>query len=429
MEVEVIANGLERRVVVAVPAQQYDQEITNRLKSLSQRVKVDGFRVGKVPLKVVERRWGGSVRQEVREELVKSSFSEVIDREKLRPAGTPRFEFQSEEAGNGLRYTAVFEVYPEFELKIPDNFKINKPTATINDADIDKMVEKLRVQRQTWEPVTRGAQKGDRIVMDFNGTIDGKEFPGNNAKDYAVVLGSGTLLADFDANLLGLEAGQEKGFDIDFPQDYHTQDLAGKRGHFDVKVHSVSVPKLPELNEELFKSFGVHVGGMAAFREQVRSTMQREMDQAVKDQVKAQVMDALMVANPIQLPKALVDEEIQRIKEQGRDFNVIAQSSEEKVKALTAGAERRVALGLILSEVVQKNQFKAAPEKVREAVDAIAATYEHPEEVVRWYYMRRERLMNVEALVLEDQATAWLIQQADVSEKPMSFEELVNPDR
>lgn len=422
MQVEVISNGLERRLTVAVPAQQYDQEIANRLKSLSQRVRVDGFRAGKVPLKVVERRWGGSVRQEVRDELVKSSFYEAINQEKLRPAGTPHFEFQSEEPGNGLKYTAIFEVYPEFELQIPAKFKVEKPTAAINDADIDKMVGTLRKQRQTWEPAARGAQMGDRVVMDFNGTLDGKDFPGNSAKEYAVVLGSGTLLSAFDTNLVGLKADQETGFDIEFPKDYRAQDLAGKHVHFDVKVHSVAAPKLPELNEEFFNSFGVQEGGMAAFREEVKATMQREMDQAIKERVKLQVMDALMAVNPIQLPKALIDEEIVRIKEQGEGFNAAVQGAEER-------AGRRVALGLILAEIIKKNQFKAAPDKVHAAVDTIAATYEHPEEVVKWYYARRERLMNVEALVLEDQATEWLTQQAEVSEKLVSFEELVNPNR
>ena len=428
MQVEVIANGLERRMTVAVPAQQYDQEVTNRLKSLSQRVRVDGFRAGKVPLKVVESRWGGSVREEVRDELVKSSFHEAINQEKLRPAGSPEFEFQDLESGSDLKYTAVFEVYPEVEFQIPANFKIEKPVATIQDADIDKMVETLRKQRQGWETVDRGAQLDDRVVMDFHGTLDGKDFPGNSAKEYGVVLGSGSLLSAFDNNLVGLKAGEEKGFDLEFPADYHAEDLAGKKVHFDVKVHSVAAPQLPELNEEFFKSFGVQEGGEAAFREEVKATMQRELDQAIKERVKLQTMDALMAANPVPLPKVLIDEEIQRIKEQGEGYSAAAQGVGGE-EALAMRAERRVALGLILAEIIKKNQFKADPDKVRTAVGAIAATYEHPEEVVKWYYARRERLMNVEALVLEDQATEWLTQQAEISDKPMAFDELVNPTR
>jgi len=429
MQVEVTSNGLERRLTVALPAEQYDKEIVNRLKSLSQRVRVDGFRAGKVPLKVVEQRWGGSVRQEVRDELANSSFYEAINKEKLRPAGMPHFEFQAEEPGAGLKYTAVFEVYPEIEIQMPAEFKIEKPSASISDADIDKMVETLRKQRQTWETVSRGAQEGDRVVMDFTGTLDGKEFPGNSAKDYAVVLGSGTLLGEFDSNLLGLKTGDEKGFDIQFPKDYHTQDLAGKLVHFDVKIHGVAEGKLPDLNEEFFKSYGVKEGGMAAFRAEVKATMQREMDQAIKERVKVQVMTALMAANPIEVPKVLIDEEIARIKEQGDNLGPSGPRVEETGEALEERARQRVALGLILAEIIKKNQFKADPEKVRAAVNALAASYESPEEVVAWYYARKDRLGNVEALVLEDQAAEWLTIQAEVQDKPMSFEDLVNSRR
>jgi trigger factor len=429
MQVEVTSNGLERRLTVALPAEQYDKEIVNRLKSLSQRVRVDGFRAGKVPLKVVEQRWGGSVRQEVRDELANSSFYEAINKEKLRPAGMPHFEFQAEEPGAGLKYTAVFEVYPEIEIQMPAEFKIEKPSASISDADIDKMVESLRKQRQTWEAVSRGAQEGDRVVMDFTGTLDGKEFPGNSAKDYAVVVGSGTLLGEFDSNLLGLKAGDEKGFDIQFPRDYHAQDLAAKLVHFDVKIHGVAEGKLPDLNEEFFKSYGVKEGGTEAFRAEIKATMQREMDQAIKERIKVQVMAALMAANPIEVPKVLVDEEVVRIKEQGDNLGPSGRSVEETGEALEERARQRVALGLILAEIIKKNQFKADPEKVRAAVNALAASYESPDEVVAWYYARKERLGNVEALVLEDQAAEWLTTQAEVRDKPTSFEDLVNSRR
>jgi len=429
MQVEVMSNGLERRLTVAVPAQQYDQEIENRLKSLSQRVRVDGFRAGKVPLKVVERRWGGTVRQEVRDELAKSSFYEAINQQKLRPAGSPHFEFQPDVPGAGLKYTAIFEVYPEFELQMPAKLQVEKPTVEITEADIDKMVETLRKQRQTWEPVTQGAQRGDRVVLDFTGKLGDAEFPGNSAKEYPVVLGSGTLIADFEDKLLGLKAGQEGDFDIEFPKDYHAQDLAGKRVHFDVKVHTVSRAKLPDLDETFFQGFGVREGGEAAFRQEVKATMQRELDQTVKERVKMQIMDALLAANPIQLPKALIGEEVTRIKEQTENFNPPPRGGEAWDKALEERAARRVALGLLLSEIIKKNQYKASPDKVRAAVDAIAVTYEHPEEVVKWYYARRERLVNVEALVLEDQAADWLIQQAEVHEKALSYEELITTRR
>lgn len=429
MQVEVTANGLERRLTIAVPAEKFDQEIKTRLKSLSQQVRLDGFRAGKVPFKVVERRWGGSVRQEVRNDLMQSSFYEAINQEQLRPAGLPRFELQQEAPGTGLKYTATFEVYPEFELQVPTNLKVEKPTTEISEADIDAMVETLRKQRSTWAPVTRAARQGDRMVLDFEGSLDGAEFPGNTAKDYSVVLGSGSLIASFEEKLVGLEPGQESDFDVEFPADYRVQDLAGKRVHFKVKVHEVAETKLPDLDEAFFKSFGVQGGGMPAFREEVKATMGREAEQAVKERVKTQVMDALMAANPIQLPKALIDEEVARVKEHASELNLAAQGAEELEKALEERARRRVALGLIIAEIILKNQFKADPNKVRAAVDAVAATYEHPEEVVKWYYTKRERLSNVEALVLEDQAVEWLVQQAEVSEKPLPFQELVSTNR
>lgn len=429
MQVEVSANGLERRLTIAVPAEQFDREFETRLKALSRQVRLDGFRAGKVPLKVVERRWGGSVRQEVQNDLMQSSFYEAVSQEKLRPAGVPHFELQSEAPGAGLKYTATFEVYPEFELQVPTGLKVERSTTEIGEADIDAMVETLRKQRQGWVPVTRAAREGDRMVLDFKGSVDGADFPGNEAKGYSVVLGSGTLIADFEAKLVGLEPGQEGGFEVLFPADYRAQDLAGKQVHFDIKVHEVAEAKLPELDEAFFQSFGVQSGGMAAFRDEVKATMQREVEQAVKERVKVQIMDALMDANPIELPKALIDEEVARLKEHAGELNLAGKAGEELDKALQERARRRVALGLIIAEVIRKNQFKAGPDKVRAAVDAVAATYEHPEEVVKWYYAKRERLSNVEALVLEDQAVDWLMQQAEVVEKAVPFQELVNAYR
>jgi trigger factor len=429
MQIEVTTNGLERRLTIAVPAERYDQEIENRLKSLSRKVRVDGFRAGKVPFKVVERRWGGSVRQEVRNELIQSSFYEAISQQKLRPAGAPHFELQSEVPGSGLRFTATFEVYPEFELQLPLNLKVVKPTAEITETDIDKMVETLRGQRRTWEPVTRTAQQGDRMVLDFSGNLDGEEFPGNAAKGYTVVLGAGTLIAGFEEKLVGLKAGQDSGFEIEFPNDYQVQSLAGKWVHFNVIIHEVAEAKLPDLDEDFFKSFGIHSGGVPAFREEVKATMRREAEQAIKERVKLQVMDALVATNPIQLPKALIDEEMVRIKEYPAELNPGAQLNDIESKVVEERARRRVALGLIIAEVVRKNQFKAAPEKVRAAVEAVAATYEHPEEVVKWYYARRDRLGNVEALVLEDQAVEWLLQHGEISEQPTPFAELSNTIR
>lgn len=414
MQVEVQANGLERRLTVALPGEQVKKEIENRLKSLSRRVKVDGFRAGKVPMKVVERKWGGTVRDEVRNELVQSSFYAAINQEKLRPAGVPHFDMADSPA-DGLRYTAVFEVYPEFEAKVPSDLKIVKPTAVISEADIDAMVEKLRSQRKTWVAAERPAQLGDRVLIDFEGTIDGQPFEGNQAANFPLVLGSGQFIAGFEDKLVGAKARDAVGFDVTFPAEYRVAALAGKPVHFEVKVGSVEAATLPEVDESFIKSFGVQDGSADAFRAEVKKTMERELEQAIKDKVKKQVLDALLASNAIELPKALIDEEIERIKQSGgRDAD-----------GLEAFARRRVALGLIIAEVIKKNQFKADPSKVRAAVERLAASYERPEEVVQWYYERRERLGNVEALLLEDQAVDWVVERNEVEERPTPFAELV----
>lgn len=416
MQVQVQANGLERRLTVALPLEQVNKEIENRLKSLSRTAKVDGFRAGKVPLKVAERKWGNSVRLEVHNDLIKSSFYEAISQEKLRPAGAPHFELNGENAGEELKYTATFEVYPEFEVKIPDTMQVNKPVATIAEADIDAMVDKLRGQRQTWESVERAAQLGDQVVIDFEGRINGEEFDGNKASAFPLVLGSGSLISGFEEKLVGAKPGEQVGFDVEFPAEYRVAELAGKPVHFQVTVSAVNESKLPEVDENFIKSFGVQEGGMEAFRKEVKATMERELAQAIKDRVKAQVLDALIAANPIDLPKALIDDELARMKEQ---------SGQQGGEGAEEYARRRVSLGLIIAEIIKKNQFKADPAKVRAVVEAQAATYERPEEVVQWYYARRERLSNVEALLLEDQAVDWLVEQGEVKEQPTPFAELV----
>ena len=416
IQVEVKSNGLERRITVALPAEKVKQEIENRLKSLSRRVKVDGFRAGKVPMKVVERKWGGTVRQEVRNELVQSSFYEAINQEKLRPAGVPHFDLQPETPEVGLRYTAVFEVYPEFEVKVPKDLKIIKPTAVIGESDIDVMIEKLRTQRKSWIVVERPAQKGDRVNINFIGTLDGEPFDGNQATGFPLVLGSGQLVPGFEEKLVGASAGNTVSLDIQFPVEYRATNLAGKSVHFEVTINTVEEAVLPEVDEAFIKSFGVQDGSQEAFRAEVKKTMERELEQASKDKVKAQVLESLFELNSIEIPKALIDEEIGRMR---------AQMEATQAHVTEDQARRRVALGLIIAELIKRNQFKAEPGKVRAAVEAVAASYERPEEVVQWYYEQRERLSNVEALLLEDQAVNWVAEQNTIEAKVTPFSELV----
>ncbi|HHM05914.1 MAG TPA: trigger factor [Gammaproteobacteria bacterium] len=420
MQVNVTAEGLKRRMTVEVPADKVEDEVRQRLKSLMGRVRIDGFRPGKVPFKVVERRYGGSVRQEVRGDLLQSSFVDAIAREKLRPAGTPQLEVG--ESGSGLSYTAEFEVYPEFEVKLPGDTVVEKPVVDISEADVDAMIDKLRQQRKRWEAVARPAENGDQLVLDFEGTIDGQPFPGNAAKGYAVVLGSRALIADFEDRLLGMTAGQDTEFEIAFPDDYHVKDLAGKTARFEVKVLSVAEGRVPEVDEAFIASFGVNEGGVAALRDEVKASMAREKEQAVRERVKQQVMDALLQNNPFEVPNSLITEEVSRLNPPPAGSG---SAPPEPGPEVAEKARKRVALGLIVSELVRTHGFKAAPGAVRAKVEDAASTYDQPEEVVKWYYSDRSRLKSVEAAVLEDQAVDWALAQIQVKEVPVSFDDLM----
>lgn len=419
MQVAVTANGLERQIKVDVPAQRIDQEVQNRLVSLQRRVRVDGFRPGKVPFKVVQSRFGSEVRQEVFDEVLRSTFFEVISQERLRPAGNPQFKLLSHDPGQDLQYTATFEVYPDFEVKLPPKLKISKPLVDITDADVDKMMERLRTQRKSWVEVQRPAQKDDRILIDFIGTIGGVAISGGEAKAYPVVIGSGMLTAGFEDHLIGMQAGYSRGFDLTFPMDYRATELAGKEVHFEVTAVSVEESRLPAFDADFLKSFGVTDGGISAMKTETRRSMLRELEQAIKERIKKQVMDALMESNSITLPQALVDDELGRMKQQLRAGAVSDDAQ------LLESSRHRVTLGLIIAEIVRKNQFKVDPSKLRAQIEAVAASYDDPAEVIRWYYGNQERLTGVEALLLEDQAVEWVVSQAEVTLQPLNYYDVV----
>lgn len=426
MQVSVQSNGLERRLTVELPAQQIDEEVGRRLRSLAQRVRLDGFRPGKVPMRVVEQRYGKQVREEVSSELVQSSFSEAATRERLRVAGSPQIELVSHGEGQALQYTASFEVYPEFEVSLPQDLKINRPKVDVEARDVDQMLERLRKQRTRFVPVERGAQSGDRVVMDFVGSINGVAFPGGEAKDFPLVLGSNSLIPGFEDQLLGANAGDSRNVEVDFPAEYHAKDLAGKRAQFAVQVTTVSEPQLPPVDEEFAANFGIKEGGVEKLRAEVETTMRREIERLVKDRVKTQVMDALLAANPIELPKGLVDKEILRLQEQVRqNFGPLrAKELGDQPGYYEERARRRVALGLIVAELIRANQLRSSPDKLRTAVEELAASYENPAEVVQWYYASADRLNGVEAMLLEDQAADVVLAKAQVTDVPTSYESL-----
>lgn len=432
MEVTVeVTEGLERRMKVQVPAERIDAEVEGRLKDLRGRARIDGFRPGKVPLSVVRTKFGGQVRQEVLGEVLQSSFYEAVTQEQLRPVGGPRIEPEVMEPGKALQYTAVFEVYPEVEIGDVASISVKRPQVEVSDADIDTVVERLRKQHTQWKPVERGAQTGDQLKLNFTGTIDGEEFAGGKGSDVPLVLGSGSFISGFEEQLPGVAAGEQKMLEVKFPEEYHAEELAGKDARFAVEVLEVAEPELPEVDEAFVKTFQIADGSVESFRTEIKRNMERELADTVKARIKQQVMDGLYQVNQLDVPKALIDEEIDRLmaqtweqmgmgSKQAQDLQLPREMFEEQSK-------RRVTLGLVLAEIARKHELKVDGERVRATVEQLAAGYEQPEEVVKWYYSNQEHLSNVESMVLEDQLVDWVMEQAQVADESMSFDDLMNP--
>ena len=423
--------GLERRLTVQVPAAQIDKEIQTRLADLSRRAKIDGFRPGKVPFKVVQRMYGLQVRQEVLSDLLQSSFEEAVAQQNLRPAGGPRIEPKSLGDDTGLEYTATFEVFPEFQVQGFEGLEVERPVAHVTETDIDAMLENLRKQRVSWNSVERAAQDGDRITVDFEGKLNGEDFAGNQAQDYALVLGSGRMIPGFEEALIGMSAGESKTFDVTFPADYHAENLAGQVVQFSASVKAVSEPVLPVIDDEFATAFGVE-GGVDGLRKALSENMERELAQGVKALVKRQVMDKLLAANPIDLPKALIEAEVEQLAKQMR-FPEAEQPSEEtqntKFALFAEEAGKRVALGLVVSRLISEQQIKLDPVRVMEHLQTVAASYEDADEVIRWYQQNPQAMDSVQGLVLEEQVVDWLLERAQVSDKPASFDEVMKPNQ
>ena len=434
MQVSVESTGnLERRMTVEVPEDRIVEAVESRLKRMVKTVKLKGFRPGKVPFKVVKQRYEGQVRQEVVGELMQSTFYEALGQEKLRPAGTPSIEPAAGASGAGLAFTATFEVYPEIELASFEGARLEKPVSGVQDADIDEMVETIRKQHLQWEPVERAAEDGDRVVIDFVGSIDGEAFKGGEGKQVPVQLGEGRMIAGFEEGLKGAKPGEERTVEVTFPETYQVAELAGKPAQFAVTVHAVEASRLPELDEDFVKSLGVEDGSVEALRQEIRGNMERELEQALNARTKQAVMDKLLELNKVDLPKAMVETEAQHLMEQtsqnlmsqgGRreDFKLAPEMFQEQ-------AERRVALGLLLAELIRAQGIKADPEKVKATVQRVAEPYEHPEEVMKWYFSDRQRLAEVESMVLEDEVVAWVLEHAQVEEKTVPFKEVMYPSR
>ncbi|MCG6900711.1 MAG: trigger factor [Gammaproteobacteria bacterium] len=421
MEVSVESTGgLNRRMTVKVPAERVEQEVESRLKSMSQTVRLAGFRPGKVPRKVIEQKYGKQVRHEVVDQVINSTLQDALSQEGLRPAGYPNIEPGEPQAGQPLEYVATFEVFPELTSDINYGFSVVRPIVEIVADDVQEMLENLRKQRATWNVVERAAITGDQVTIDFEGTVEGAAFAGNKAEKMPVVLGSGSMIPGFEEQLINVSAGEEKTIDITFPDDYPSTEVAGKASKFNVKVHSVSETVLPEIDEEFARAFGVAQGGVPALTTEIRNNMERELKGLVKSKMKSQVFEGLLQDNPVEVPESLVESEIKELQrqegKQGLDVSTLRES-----------AIKRLKLGVIVSEIAKRNQIHLDPDRVRELVETIASSYEKPEEVVQWYYGNQEMLSGVQSAVIEEQVVEWIVEHSgiDVQDEKTTFFALI----
>lgn len=420
--------GLERRMTVSVPSERIENEIQNRLMNLSRTVKLKGFRPGKVPFKVMENRYGVSVRSDVLNDITRTTFYEAVSSQNIKLAGFPRFQQRVAEPGRDLEYEAIFEVMEKVELAPLGGVNIARPVAEISEQDVDTMVENLRRQRAEAVPVERAAREGDRVTV--SGTIDGQPFVGEAQKE--IVVGAG-VFPELESAMIGVSRGDARSLDLRFPDDYPVRLMAARSAHFELKVENISEFKLPEVTEEFIRSFDIKDGTLDSFRQELRRTMQDEMAEAIRSKIKARALEALLSNNPIEAPRAQVEQQAALMMEQARQ-NLLGQGvPESEIKlnqpSFETEARRRVQIGLLVSEIVREQRFRAAPEQVRARVESLASSYENPAEAIQWYYADRNRLSTVEQLVLEDQVVDWIMGQAQVSDEKTSFASLLRERR
>lgn len=431
MQVSVENKGnLGRRMTVAVPAEQFEQALVSRFQRLSKQVKVPGFRPGKIPMKVIEARYGGRVLDEVAGELIQNTFREAIGQEGLKPVAGPHIHPKAIERGKELAYTAEFEVYPEIPKVDLAGHAIERPGCSITDEDVERSVENLRKQRPEWHAVEREARLDDRMKIDFEGKVDGESFEGGQATDFAVVLGTGSLIPGFEEGLVGAKAEETLTLDLEFPATYSNQALAGKPAKFEITIREVAEPVLPEVNEDFVRQFGIEDGSVDTLYKGVRANLDREMVQRLRTVLRARVFEALVGANKFAVPETLLKAETEYVRrlhdamrQQGQTDAETATAEESVVYEVTA--RRRLAQNLVIAEVIRIQGIKAEPEKVRTRVVEMAQEYESPEEFVRACYAAPERLAEVEAAIIEEQVVKYLLGTATVTETPLTFQELV----
>jgi trigger factor len=428
MQVSVETTGaLERRMEVQVPAERVEKAIDERLKSMSRTVRLKGFRPGKVPVNIVRQQFGQQVRQEVLGDVVQSTFAEAVSQQNLTPATGPKIEPISTEQGSDLKYRAVFEIFPDVQLKGLESIEVSRPTADVTPADVDAMIENLRQQRPKFVAVDRESRDTDRVTVDFEGSIDGKAFDGGQGEKVPVVLGAGRMLPDFEAGLKGVRAGERKTIDVTFPENYGAPELAGKTAQFALNVHTVEEQQLPELDDEFCKSFGVEEGGIVRLREEVEDNMRRELADAIQSRVKKQVLDGLLAANPLELPKSLVDTQVRELQvDAGRRMGAKDVSQLPPAENFVEPARRRVALSLLINEIIKTAGLKVDQTKVNDRLEELAQQFPDPDKALQTYRGNPQIRRQLEAGVLEDQAIDWIVERAKVTEQQSSFKELMN---
>ena len=426
-------SNLERRLTVGVPAERVESEVDTRLQKASRNIRLPGFRPGKVPMKVMRQRFGAGIRQEVVGEVVNESFREAVIQEKLRPAGLPSIEPKNLEQGKELQYVATFEVYPEVELAEMKGFSVEQVVAQVKDEDVDKMIDVFRKQQGTWESVERASVLTDKVTIDYLGTRDGEEFAGGSAQDSDLELGSGRMIPGFEDGIVGMTTGEERTLALRFPEDYHSEELKGAAVQFKITVKNIQQLVPAALDEALFAKYGVEDGGEERFRKEVADNMARELKNAVQSKVKQQVMDAVLEAHKsLEVPKALIDQEITALRNQMfQQYGGLGNQNLDLKSLLpdnmfAENAERRVKLGLVLAEIVAKNDLKPGREKVREVIEEMASTYQNPQEVIDYYYSNQQQLAAVESKVLEDLVVEKLLEKANIVTKDCNYQDAIN---
>ncbi|BDX05712.1 trigger factor [Planctobacterium marinum] len=431
MQVSVEAKeGLERRLTITVPADTIDSAVKSRLQQLAKTQRINGFRPGKVPVSVIKKRFGTAVRQEIAGEVMQRNFYQAVMQEKLNPAGMPAFEMKSDKDGEDLEFVASFEVYPEFEVQNLDAINVEKTVVEIQEEDIDAMMQTLRTQHGKWVESEEAAAADSRVVIDFTGTIDGEEFEGGKSEDFVLEMGKSRMIPGFEDPIVGKKAGDELVAEVTFPEEYHAENLKGKDAKFAITLKKVEVQELPEINEEFAKLFGVEDGSVEALRAEVTRNMQRELDQTLRAQLKEQVISGLVENNPVDLPEALVKQEIEALKRQAQQRfggNVPAENMPELPDDLFAdNAKKRVSIGLILGEVIKSKDLQVDQEKVDALIETNASAYEDPQEVISYYKSNQELMQQMQNLALEDQAIDIILEEANVTEVAKKFDEVMN---